>query len=109
MPFYFENVYIPATFWRHLETYTPLYVHHGEAGGLGGAWRTVWNIVGRGIVVSMGGTQDMRITVDGVGPVLYDEIPLEMSLLIGFDATCHLETWRSNAAGVMCQGFALVE
>lgn len=108
MPFYFENVYIPATFWRHLETYTEVYGRIAQAGGLGGAFVVVANVVGRGILVSIGNNSDvgtdMRITIDGGVLTGYPAVGEHtiLPLFIGFSTSCLVEVWRSNAFG--CDG-----
>ena len=108
MPFYFEDPFAPAAFWRHLETYTEVYGRIAQAGGLGGAFVIVANVVGRGILVSIGNQggarTDLRVNIDGGGLTGYPatDVGMVLPLFIGFAATCLVEVWRSNAFG--CDG-----
>ena len=109
MPFYFEDLFLPATFWRNLETYTPVVGDIAEGGGLGGAWRPVLDVAGRGILLMIGdevATLGMRYSIDGGAFVLYPGIEAgsPMMVLIGFANTLDVDVWRSNAFG--CHGWA---
>lgn len=114
MPFYFETIYNPATFWRHLETYTPVVGDIAEAGGLGGAWRPVLDVVGRGILLMIGdevATLGMRVSIDGGPFTLYPgiEVGSPMMVMIGFANLLDVDVWRSNAVGSHGWCTALVE